>query len=65
MGNADRPVTRGGGGLDHPPSRSGMSMERLDTGQTFSFGERPVTRQVRYRLDSSCVAFVKSSGYTC
>ncbi|XP_071542794.1 intraflagellar transport protein 74 homolog isoform X2 [Panulirus ornatus] len=45
MGNSDRPVTRGGGVLDHPPSRSGMSMERLDTGQTFSFGERPVTRQ--------------------
>lgn len=45
MGNSDRPVTRGGGMLDHPPSRSGMSMERLDTGQAFSFGERPVTRQ--------------------
>lgn len=45
MGNSDRPVTRGGGVLDHPPSRSGMSMERLDTGQAFSFGERPVTRQ--------------------
>ncbi|XP_042224625.1 intraflagellar transport protein 74 homolog [Homarus americanus] len=44
-GSADRPLTRGAVGMDIATPRSGMSMERPDTRQTTSYGERPVTRQ--------------------
>lgn len=45
VGGSDRPLTRGMSSVERPPSHSGMGMERPETRQTTSYGERPMTRQ--------------------